>query len=136
MSGYSADYLDDFEAGVPGQPMFFRADIGTSAGPMQRVTRVATQFARELGARNIVKGDAVLLWSPNSASGSPLFWLRFVGVIAVPVDDASSPDFARRISSQVRTRLVLCPRERSPLFGGIATLDPSDLPAAIAHHSS
>jgi len=32
------------------------------------------------------------------------------GAIAVPVDDAASPDFARRIGAQVRTKLVLCPR--------------------------
>jgi acyl-CoA synthetase (AMP-forming)/AMP-acid ligase II len=32
----------------------------------------------------------------------------FSGVIAVPVDEASSAEFARRIGDQGRTRLVVC----------------------------
>jgi long-chain acyl-CoA synthetase len=75
------------------------------------------------------------------------------GVIAVPVDDAAAPDFARRISMQVRTKLVLCPRERADVFDGtsdevgdenirnmggaekIVTIDPAGLAEAIAEHS-
>ena len=104
----------------------------------QRVAGVAYQFARELEARNIAKGDAVLLWSPNCAEWVAAFLgCALCGVIAVPVDDAASPDFAQRISAQVRTKLVLCPRERAPLFEkveGIATIDPVDLAAAVAEH--
>jgi long-chain acyl-CoA synthetase len=62
------------------------------------------------------------------------------GVIAVPIDDAASPDFARRSSTQVRTKLVLCPRERAPIFDGlaqkIATIDPADLAAAVAQRQA
>ncbi len=104
----------------------------------RRVAGVAYQFARELEARNIAKGDAVLLWSPNCAEWVAAFLgCALCGVIAVPVDDAASPDFAQRISAQVRTRLVLCPRERAPLFEkaeSIATIDPVDLAAAVAEH--
>ncbi len=86
----------------------------------------------------IAKGDAVLLWSPNCAEWVAAFLgCALCGVIAVPVDDAANPDFAHRISAQVRTRLVLCPRERAPLFEkieGIATIDPADLAAAVAEH--
>ena len=91
-----------------------------------RVAGVAYQFAHELEARNIAKGDAVLLWSPNCAEWVAVFLgCALCGVIAVPVDDAASPDFARRISAQVRTRLVLCPRERAPLFDGTRRTRPS-----------
>jgi len=49
---------------------------------------LAYQFARELEARNIVKGDAVLLWSPNCAEWVAAFLgCALCGVIAVPVDD-------------------------------------------------
>jgi long-chain acyl-CoA synthetase len=102
----------------------------------QRVAAVAYQFARELEARSIAKGDAVLLWSPNCAEWVAAFLGgALCGVIAVPIDDAASPEFARRVSGQVRTRLVLCPRERAPLFEkveGIAVIDPADLEAAVA----
>ncbi len=109
----------------------------------EQVAGVAYQFARELEARNIAKGDAVLLWSPNCAEWVAAFLgCALCGVIAVPIDDATSPDFARRISAQVRTRLVVCPRERAPIFDGlmtekieaekIPTIDPVDLAAAVA----
>src|ERR1019366_2582201 len=106
----------------------------------QRVAEVAYQFARELEARNIARGDAVLLWSPNCAEWVAAFLgCALCGVIAVPVDDGASPDLARRISAQVRTRLVLCPRDRAAFFaagsavaGKAITIDPSDLMAAVA----
>ncbi len=113
----------------------------------QKVVQQAYQFAHELQARQIAKGDAVLLWSPNCAEWVAAFLgCALTGVIAVPVDDAATPDFARRISAQVRTRLVLCPRERATIFAQnasgeattetIATLDPADLSSVIASHSA
>ena len=107
----------------------------------QRVAGVAYQFARELEACNITKGDAVLLWSPNCAEWVAAFLgCALCGVIAVPIDDAASPDFALRISTQVRTRLVLCPRERAAIFDGLAekivTIDPVDLVATISERQA
>jgi len=134
------DSLDDFERwgkdGDDACAYVFPRGYRRERWSYQRVAGVAYQFARELEARNIVKGDAVLLWSPNCAEWVAAFLgCTLCGVIAVPVDDAASPDFAQRISAQVRTRLVLCPRERAPLFEkveGILTIDPVDLAAAVA----
>jgi long-chain acyl-CoA synthetase len=135
------DSLDDFERWGDAHkddcayvfPRGYRRERWT----YQRVAGVAYQFARELEARNIGKGDAVLLWSPNCAEWVAAFLgCALCGVIAVPVDDGASPDFALRISAQVRTKLVLCPRERAPIFEGIATgiatIDPAGLAAIIA----
>jgi long-chain acyl-CoA synthetase len=103
----------------------------------RRVAAVAYQFAHLLQARQIGKGDAVLLWSPNCAEWVAAFLgCALCGAIAVPVDDAASPDFARRISAQVRTRLVLCARERAAVFETIEAIDPADLAAAVAAHPS
>jgi len=138
------DSLDDFERWGKGNDSdkdkdcayVFPRGYRRERWSYQRVAAVAYQFARELLARNIGKGDAVLLWSPNCAEWVAAFLgCSLCGVIAVPVDDAASPDFARRISAQVRTRLVLCPRERAPIFEGvegIATIDPADLEAGVA----
>ena len=131
------DSLDDFERWGGSHkddcayvfPRGYRLDRWS----YRRVAEVAYQFARELEARNIGKGDAVLLWSPNCAEWVAAFLgCALCGVIAVPVDDGASPDFARRISAQVRTKLVLCPRERAAMFEAIATIDPADLTAAVA----
>ncbi len=138
MSAYlGQNYLAAFEGWGSGPAYVSPRGYRRERWSYERVARVAGQFARELGARNILKGDAVLLWSPNCAEWVAAFLACAVsGVIAVPVDDTSSPDFARRISAQVRTKLVLCPRERSPLFGELATLDPSDMADAVAHQNA
>ena len=130
------DSLDDFERWGSDCAYVFPRGYRRERWSYQRVAGVSYQFARELEARNINQGDAVLLWSPNCAEWVAAFLgCALCGVIAVPVDDAASPDFARRISAQVRTRLVLCPRERAPLFEkaeGIVAIDPADLAAAVA----
>src|SRR3982074_2834763 len=101
----------------------------------QRVAAVAYQFARELEARHIAKGDAVLLWSPNCAEWVAAFWgCALCGVIAVPVDDGASPEFARRISAQVTTKLGFCPRERAALLEPIPSIDPAELTLAVSSH--
>jgi long-chain acyl-CoA synthetase len=135
------DSLDDFERWGKDDdcayvfPRGYRRDRWS----YQRVAGLAYQFARELEARDIAKGDAVLLWSANCAEWVAAFLgCALCGVIAVPIDDAASPDFARRISAQVRTKLVLCPRERASIFDGLAekivTIDPADLEAAVAEY--
>jgi long-chain acyl-CoA synthetase len=131
------DSLDDFERWGGDLAYVFPRGYRRERWSYQRVAGVAYQFARELEGRSIARGDAVLLWSPNCAEWVAAFLgCALCGVIAVPVDDAASPDFALRISAQVRTRLVLCPRERAPIFDvsaeKIPTIDPSDLTATIA----
>jgi long-chain acyl-CoA synthetase len=132
------DSLDDFERWGKDDDCAYVFPRGyrRERWSYRRVAGLAYQFARELETRNIGKGDAVLLWSPNCAGWVAAFLgCALCGVIAVPVDDGASPEFARRISAQVRTRLVLCPRERAPVFenvAGIVTIDPVDLAAAVA----
>ncbi len=132
------DSLDDFERWGSDCAYVFPRGYRRERWSYRRVAGVAYQFARELQARNIAKGDAVLLWSENCAEWVAAFLgCALCGVIAVPVDDAASPDLARRIRAQVRTRLVLCPRERATVFedvAGIAIIDPADLAGAVTEH--
>jgi long-chain acyl-CoA synthetase len=134
------DSLDDFERWDGDCAYVFPRGYRHERWSYQRVVGLAYQFARELETRNVAKGDAVLLWSPNCAEWVAAFLGCVVcGVIAVPIDDAANPEFAQRISGQVRTRIVLCPRERASIFGnveGVATIDPTDLAAAVAGHST
>ena len=130
------DYLDDFERWGAAPAYVYPRGYRHERWSYAQVAGTAHQFARELATRNIVKGDAVLLWSPNCAEWVAAFLgCALSGVLAVPVDDASNPDFARRIRQQVRSRLALCPRERAVHFEGLPTIDPVDLFRAVAQHS-
>ena len=130
------DTLDDFShwGDQPAyvHPRGFRHQRWTH----RQVADTAYRFARELASRQIRKGDAVLLWISNSPEWVAAFLgCALSGVIAVPIDDAATPDFARRVSAQVTTKLIFCPPERAGVFDGLPTLDPAQLSASIAHHS-
>ena len=51
------------------------------------------------------KGDAVLIWAPNSAEWvAALLACSLTGVIAVPLDMKVQPDFVRHIASETRAK--------------------------------
>src|ERR1700722_10441818 len=72
-----------------------------------RIVAEANRVDRELEARGLNKGDAVLLWGENSAEWIIAFFgclLR--GVVVVPLDAGSPSEFARQVSGEVDAKLV------------------------------
>jgi long-chain acyl-CoA synthetase len=68
---------------------------------------LAGRFAALLDSRNLQPGDRVTIWAQNSAEWVAAFYgclLR--GVIAVPLDAYGTPDFATRVSADVKPALV------------------------------
>jgi long-chain acyl-CoA synthetase len=79
-----------------------------------QVMHMARQFAHEITARGIGKGERVMLWSENSAQWIASFLgCAMRGVIVVPMDDGASEDFAARVSNQVAAQLWMCSRRRA-----------------------
>jgi len=75
---------------------------------------MAQTVARELAARNIVKGDRVMVWGQNSAEWvAAFFGCVLHGVVLVPMDDGASVDFAIRVSRQVEAKLLVGSREHA-----------------------
>jgi long-chain acyl-CoA synthetase len=147
------DLLDHFERRGNDCAYVFPRGYRHERWSYRRVADTSYRFARELRERKIEKGEAVLLWSSNCAEWVAAFLgCALCGVIAVPIDDQAIPDFARRISEQVTTRLVLCSEDRAhtftentagqpaknaePATRKIATIDPADLELLVAKHSS
>ena len=72
-----------------------------------RIIGQANRVARELEVRGLGKGDAALLWGPNSAEWIVAFLgcvLR--GVVIVPIDDGSALQFAERVAREVKAKFV------------------------------
>lgn len=68
----------------------------------------AFQFARELETRGISRGDRVLFWGENSAEWiAAFFGCLLRGVVVVPLDLKSAPDFVNRVQQQVSAKLLL-----------------------------
>src|SRR5713101_6468707 len=129
-----ADYLPDFarlgrETAYAG-PNGYRVVRST----YRHIADTAYRFARELSARKIRKGDRVLLWGPNSGAWvAAFFGCAHRGVIVVPMDHVSSPDFVLRVFQQVNARLLLC--SRSHARPDLSSLFFEDFQESLGRHS-
>ncbi|HEX5085730.1 MAG TPA: long-chain fatty acid--CoA ligase, partial [Blastocatellia bacterium] len=83
----------------------------------ERLARTACQFARELESRGVGKGDRVILWGENSPEWiAAFFGCLMRGVVAVPLDEQSAPDFVDRARRQVDAKLSLLGEEQARHF--------------------
>jgi long-chain acyl-CoA synthetase len=101
-----------------------------------RVAADARRFARELEARGIGKGDAVLLWAENSPEWAVVFWgclLR--GAVVVPIDRISTAEFSSRVAQQVNAKLLVYSHEILTFDLAIPRLTIDAISEIIAGHS-
>jgi long-chain acyl-CoA synthetase len=100
----------------------------------RQVAETAFQFARELEARGITKGDRVMLWGQNSAEWvATFFGCSLRSAVVVPMDDAAAPDFALRVHQQVGAKLLVSSREHTRQSMPSIILE--GLSETLAHHS-
>src|SRR6266481_1621212 len=125
-----ADYLLDFDRLGGEEAYAERIGYRIVRRTYRDVAETAFRFARELMARQIRKGDRVVLWGPNSAAWvAAFFGCANRCVIAVPMDHAASADFALRVFQQVNARLLICTREHAQ--PGLPTLFLEDLKKSL-----
>ncbi len=101
-------FLDDCRARGAETAIVYRRGLRLAHWSGAELAARAFQFARELEARKISHGDRVLFWGENSAEWIAAFFgcvLR--GVVVVPLDLKSAPDFAERVQQQVSAKLLL-----------------------------
>jgi long-chain acyl-CoA synthetase len=129
------EYLDHFLQRGHETAYVQRRGYRTVRWSYRQVADLAFQFARELDARAITKGERVLLWGPNSTEWVAAFLgCAIRGVVVVPMDDVATPDFALRVHQQVDARLLVCSREHAQQ--SIPTLPLEDFPEALRSRST
>lgn len=102
----------------------------------ERIVEEANRLARELEARGVHKGDSVLLWGENSAEWIVVFLACLLrGAIIVPIDHASSPEFAGRVAKEVNAKLLFSGHEHRVSLG-VPSISFDSLVALIAQHDS
>jgi long-chain acyl-CoA synthetase len=94
--------------------------------------RTSAQFARELEARDIAKGDRVLLWGENSG----LWIAAFIGcllrgAVAVPMDAIADKSFALRVAQQAGARLAVVGRNLDLTGFSAPIMDLEELPESV-----
>lgn len=104
----------------------------------ERVAATAFQFARELEARGIMKGERVLLRGENSAEWvAAFFGCLLRGAIVVPLDAASEQGFVARVQQQVEARLLLCDADERGCSGlNVPVIKLAELSSLVSQHSS
>src|SRR6185369_1369235 len=97
------------------------------------IARQAFRFARELEARGISRGDRVLFRGENSAEWiAAFFGCLLRGVVVVPLDLKSAPDFVTKVQEQVSAKLLLADELGTQIK--IPILSFADFVSSIAHH--
>jgi long-chain acyl-CoA synthetase len=125
-------FLKNFPA--HGQECAYRQRRGyrTESFSYHRIQGMASDFARDLEARGIAKGDRILLWGENSAQWVAVFFgCALRGVAVVPMDDGASADFAMRVARQVSAKILVASQRHLREWSGaefpIATSDLENL---------
>ena len=74
----------------------------------EEVGRAARGFAARLAAAGFRKGDKVVFWGENRPEWIACYWgCLLLGVIVVPIDYRSTPEFLARVRRLVESRVVL-----------------------------
>jgi long-chain acyl-CoA synthetase len=128
-----ASLVDDFER--HGRDLAIVAPYGVRQQEVmyRQLATFARRFAAELDTRGIVKCDRVLLWGDNRAEWvASFFGCVLRGVLPVPIDFASAPDFARRVEAEVAPKLIVGDPEKLNALGTfVPLLSLANLDAAI-----
>jgi long-chain acyl-CoA synthetase len=125
------EYLVNFRRHA-GEPAYvFRRGYRVHRWSYGEVLHEAYRFTRALEARNIVKGDKILIWGENCAEWVVAFFGSLLrGVIVVPIDKIAAPDFAARAARQVDAKLCVGPPQNR--IAGVAHLDLDTLREVLA----
>ena len=101
-------FLDDCLARGAETAVVRKRGLRLASWSSAEIARRAFQFARELKARGISHGDRVLFWGENSGEWiAAFFGCLLRGVVVVPLDLKSAPDFAAKVQQQVGAKLLL-----------------------------
>ena len=101
------DFFLDFSA-ARGNFLVYDDGFRSRSYTYKEIGRMARGFAARVHDAGLRKGDAVVFWSENRPEWIAAFWgclLR--GVVVVPIDYRSSPDFLIRVSRIVSAKLLL-----------------------------
>ena len=109
------DFFDDL---AKAHGLFLVHDDGfrTRSYSYEEVGRAARGFAARLADAGVRKGDKVLFWSENRPEWVVAFWGCLLGgIVVVPIDYRTSPDFLARISQAVAAKLALIGEDVPPV---------------------
>jgi long-chain acyl-CoA synthetase len=109
------DFFDDLSRAA-GDFIVHDDGFRTRTFSYPEVGRAARGFATRLHSAGIVKGDKVIFFSENRPEWIMAFWGCLLGgIVVVPIDYRSSPDFLSRVARIVAAKVVLIGQDVPPI---------------------
>ena len=109
------DFFDDLSL-ARGEFLVYDDGFRSRSYSYQEVGRAAHGFAARLGAQGLVQGDKVIFFSENRPEWVIAFWgCLLCGIVVVPIDYRTSPDFLARVARIVNAKLVLTGEDVPPV---------------------
>ena len=82
----------------------------------EEVGRAARGFAARLASAGLRQGDKVVFWGENRPEWIACYWgCLLLGIVVVPIDYRSTPEFLARVRRLVEARLVLLGDDIAPI---------------------
>jgi long-chain acyl-CoA synthetase len=101
-------YLPEFAADSNNTAYVYPDGLRTRRLSYSQLAQLAWQTAAWLHHQGIQPGDRIALWGPNSGEWAAAFWACLAsGIVAVPIDQQSSPDWVQRIVNETAAKLLL-----------------------------
>ena len=134
-----AEYVAEFRGYGRDIAYLDRKGYRTIRWTYSQIAESAAQVARELERLDVKKGDRVILWGDCAEWVAAFYGCLLCGAVAVPLDRIASPEFALKITRQVRARVAFAPRENVEHLKnaeGLLTIPFEEFPDRIARHPS
>ena len=114
--------------------LFFKPAFRYLRWSYRRLWEESGQVATMLQRRGLVKGDQAVIWGPNSPHWVLIFFgcLR-AGIVVVPLDLRSAPDYVTRVLSKITPKVAFTSRltPKGDLELGVPEITFEELEAAI-----
>lgn len=111
------DLLRDSAARYGSRPaLLIKPGFRTRIWTYRDMLDLAPRVARVLADQGVGRGDRVLIWGMNRPEWALGFLgALFAGIVLVPLDVRSAPDFVAKIANRTRAKLVLVSRQTADL---------------------
>ena len=95
----------------PRDALLFKPGFRYQRWSYERLWRESGQVATLLQRRGLSRGDQVIVWGPNCPQWVLVFFgCMRAGVVAVPLDLRSAPDYVERVVSRITPKLAFTSR--------------------------
>ena len=103
-----------------GPALLIKPGFRTRIWTYRDLADLAPRVARVLAEQGLERGDRVLIWGVNRPEWAiGFFGALFAGLVLVPLDVRSQPEFVAKVAQRTRAKLLLASTQTAPMAEGL-----------------